>query len=475
GLTAEDDAARERWLIRAEQYVTDAKGESPSHPRILSQSGRVKLARGQDRLALQDLRKADEAYGAFDTVNWENKIILAQVHLRLNEAGAAKDVLESVLEHAAKWRGADPLFWNLYAQILFQNNELDRAMAVSDRILLVNPADANAKQLKAAIFERQGKHADAGRIHQELTGSPAVSALLGARAALLDGDVEQALEILRRALEVDPADARLVSATVHEMINRDRHEEAQAVVARALQAKPDDRRIAKLGVLTRRDLTEEQRDQAMLELNQTADDAFERDLDLIGFYSRKNDLQQTLHWISDAEQHLVAKDTPLARSATATQHRALLKAKVRAAAQVNDTAAMEAARDAAVKYNVDGAGGKSILGWYHLQRREYDLALNALREAVQAQPTDASSFTHLGQCLQVLGRADEAQGAYEQAVRLNPNEGVAHYGLAYLALSRDDKETFQKELAICERLIPSEPWVQEQVLVRTEETDPTGA
>ncbi|MEK7755891.1 MAG: tetratricopeptide repeat protein, partial [Planctomycetota bacterium] len=236
-----------------------------------------------------------------------------------------------------------------------------------------------------------------------------------------------------------------------------------------------DRRIAKLGVLTRRDLTEEQRDQAMLELNQTADDAFERDLDLIGFYSRKNDLQQTLHWINEAEQHLVAKDTPLARSATATQHRALLKAKVRAAAQVNDTVAMEAARDAAVKYNVDGAGGKSILGWYHIQRREYDLALNALREAVQAQPTDASSFTHLGQCLQVLGRADEAQGAYEQAVRLNPNEGVAHYGLAYLALSRDDKETFQKELAICERLIPSEPWVQEQVLVRTEETDPTGA
>ncbi len=476
-LATEDLSAKEQWLTRAEQYVADAKGESPSHPRMLSQSGRVKLARGQDRLALKDLRAADEAYGAFDAINWENKIILAQVHLRLNEAGAAKEVLEGVLEHATRGRGANPLFWNLYAQTLFQNNELDRALAVSDRILLANPADAQAKQLKAAIFERQGKLSDAGRIllSQELTGSPAVSALLQARAAMLDGDAEQALEILLLALEADHADAGLLSAAVRELINRDRHEDAQALVSRAILAKPNDRQIAKLGILTRRDLTEEQRDQAMLELNQTAGDAFEGALDLIGFYSRKNDLPQTLHWISEAEQHLVAKDTPLARNATATQHRALLKAKVRVAAQINDTAAMDAARDAAVKFNVDGAGGKSILGWYHLQRREYDLALSALREAVQAQPTDAPSFAHLGQCLQLLGRTDEALSAYEQAVRLNPNEGLAHYGLAFLALSRDDKETFQRELAICERLIPGEPWIQEQVLLRMEGADPAGA
>jgi len=475
GLAAQDDAARERWLTRAEQYVTDAKGEAPSHPRILSQAGRVKLARGQDRLALQDLRKADEAYGAFDTVNWENKIILAQVHLRLDEAGAAKEVLEDVLPQAAKWRAADPLFWNLYAQVLFQNNELDRALALSDRVLLVNPANADAKQLKAAIFERQGKLADAGRLHEQLTGSPAVNSLLGAREAMLNGDAEHALELLRDALKADPGDVRLVSATVYEMINRDRHEEAQAVVARALQAKPDDRRIAKLEVLTRRGLSDEQRDQAMLELNQSADDAFERALDLIGFYARKNDLPQTLRWISDAEQHLVAKDSPLARSATTTQHRALLKAKVRAAAQLEDGAAMDAARDSAAKYNVDGAAGKSILGWYYIQRREYDLALSALREAVQAQPTDAASFTHLGQCLQLLGRIDEAQDAYEQGARLNPNDGAAHYGLAFLALSRDDQPTFRRELAICERLIPGEPWVQEQMLVRMEASDPAGA
>ncbi len=475
GVTTDDATAREKWLARAEQYVADAKGESPSHPRLLSQSGRVKLARGRDRLALQDLRAADEAYSTFDTVSWENKIILAQVHLRLNEAGAAKAVLESVLDQAAKWRGGDPLFWNLYAQVLFQNNELDRALTVSDRVLLIDPVNADAKQLKAAVFERQGKRAEAGRLHEELSGSPAVNALLQARAATLGGDIDGAVGILKGALEAEPGDVRLVSAAVHEMLNLDRTAEAQAVVARALKAKPDDRQLAKLDVLTRPDLTAEQRDQAMLELIQAADDAFERDLDLIGFYSRKNDLPQTLLGINDAEQHLIAKDTPLARSATTLQHSALLTAKVRVAAQLNDSTAMEAARDAAAKYNVDGAGGKSILGWYHMQRREFDLALSAFREAVQAQPTDAASFTRLGQCLQVLGRTDDAQGAYEQAVRLNPNEGWAHQGLAFLAQVRGDKETSQKELSFCERLIPNEPWVQEQLLLRTEDADPQGA
>ncbi len=475
GLTVEDDASREKWLVRAEQYVADARGESPTHPRVLSQAGRVKLAKGQDRLALQDLRAADEAYGSFDIVNWENKIILAQVHLRLSEAGAAKAVLQGAIEQASRWRSNDPLFWNLYAQVLLQNNELDEALTITERILVANPTNADTKQIKAAILERQGRHADAGRLQQELAASPAMSALLAARAAILDGDVERALDVLRKALQTDPADIRLVSATVNEMVNRNRHVEAQAIVARARQIKPDDQRFAKLEALTRRNLADEQRDQAMLELYETTEDEFERALNLFVFYSRKNDYQKSLHWINEAERHLIARDTPLARNASATQHRALLKAKVRVGAQADDTAAMEAARDAALKYNVDGAGGKSILGWYHLQKREFDLALLALREAVAAQPTDAASFTHLGQCLELLGRSDEAGEAFEQAVRLNPNEALAHYGLAVAAHRRDDKETFERELAISERLLPDEPWVQEQLLVRMEENEPAKA
>ncbi len=470
-----DLAEKEKWLARAEQYVADAKGESPTHPRVLSQSGRVKLARAQDREALKDLRAADEAYGSYEAVSWENKILLAQVHLRLGEAGAAREVLEAVMEQATKFRGKDPIFWNLYAQVLFQVGALDRALAVSDRVLLMDRSNRDATQLKAAVYERQGKHAEAGRVHEELTGSGAVRAMLQARAAALNGDSEQAIKILRQALERDPTDVRLVGTTVHELINGNRYHEAGEIVAEALQRQPDDLRLQQLALLTREDLSADARDRATQELILAEEDGFQRSLDLIAFHSRRNEPAEAIRALDAAEAHLLAKDAPMARSATSEQHAALLKAKVRAAVQANDDAAMQAARDAAAKYNVDGAGGKSILGWYHFQRREFDLALNAYREVVQIQPTDATSLAHLGQCLQLAGRTDEAQSAYEEAVRINPNQATAHQGLALLAQSRGDQELFRRELAHCERLIPNDPWVQEQVVIRLEDADPPGA
>lgn len=472
---ADDKAARESWLAKADQYVADAKGESATHPRILSQAGRVKLARGLDREALADLRAADDAYGGYETVNWENKLILAQVHLRLNEAGAAKAVMEGVLEQASKYRSRDPIFWNLYAQSLLMNNELDRALAVCDRVLMLDPNNSDARQLRAAVFERQGKHAEAGREHEIATGSPTVRALLEARAKAIAGDVDGAVRILREALEKDPGDSRLVGSTVNELVGLDRYEDAQAVIQRAMQVKPEDARLRKLSALTQRDLSAEQRDAAMWDLIQLEEDAFQRSLDAVMYHSRRQDFTAALASIDEAEKHLLAKDTPLSRTATSSQHAVLLKTKIRAAVEAKDEAAMAAAKDAAAKYNVDGAGGKALLGWYHMQRKEVELALNAFREAVAAQPTDAPSRANMGQCLQLLGRVEEAQTAYEAAVKANPSEPFAHQGLALLAQKRGDTETFQRELVMCEKLLPSDAWVQEQVLIRTEEADPQAA
>ncbi|MDO8629219.1 MAG: hypothetical protein Q7R41_01895, partial [Phycisphaerales bacterium] len=138
GITAAQENSfveRDRWLVKAEQYVADARGEAPTHPRVLSQAGRVQIARGRERAGLEALRAADEGYRSFGTVNWENRMIRARVHLQLNEAGAARQVLEEVMDDAAKTRGADSAFWNLYAQTLVQAGELSRALAMVDRVL----------------------------------------------------------------------------------------------------------------------------------------------------------------------------------------------------------------------------------------------------------------------------------------------------------------------------------------------------
>lgn len=470
-----DYAERDRWLDQADQYVTDARGEAPTHPMVLSQSGRVRIARGQERAGLEDLRASDEAYRSFGRTNWENRLIRARVHLQLNEPGAARAVLEEVLAEASRARLTDPLFWNLYAQTLVQVGELERAMSVVDRILASAPTNREAIRIKAAIYERQGNEIEAGKWEEKISGKGAIRAILEARAAVQEGNSEKAIELLKAAMDEEPEDARIVAALAGELIQLNRQDEARAVVAKAMAANPDNDLLKSIALSLREGLTPEERERELLRLIEAEQDEFKRAISLVAYYSRLNDPVKTLAAIEQVEAELAAGNSPSARKFTTLQHAAILRTKVRAGAQAGDEAAMAKARDDATRLNVDGAGGKSILGLYHFLKKEFSLAAQALEAALDSQPTHVASWIMLGQSLQVLGRNDEAQNAFIKASEVNPNDGAAHQGLALLAQIRGDTETFQRELAIAERLLPDDPWVREQALIRQETANPAEA
>jgi len=348
-------------------------------------------------------------------------------------------------------------------------------LAIADRVLMFDPENKDAKLMKAAVYERQGKLELAGDTYEPIADSPAMGDMLRARAASLDGKSEEAVAILKQAVQKEPDNVQLVGMAVNELVNLGRREEAKVIVDAALKAKPEERLFKQLAVISRADLSEAQRDEALLEIIQSEEDAYKRSLDLVMHYARRADLASALTAVNEALQHVRERDTPLARTATDSHYSALLKTKVRVAGQLDDQAALAEARDEAAKYNVDGAGGKSILGLYHMQRREFDLAIKALREMIAQHPSDALSLASLGQCYHVQGRHEEAQNAYQRAVAANRELGLAHQGLAALAKARGDEATFQSELAICKRLSPEDPWVREQLLIQTEEQDPQSA
>ncbi len=468
---AADRSAREEWLTLARQLVDDAAGEFPGHPRMLSQSGRVKLAAGRDRDALEDLRRADELYTGSGVIDWENKTILARLHLRLNEPGAAKAVLEAAREQAAGRASAG--FWLLYAHVLFQNDELtnpelSRALA---QVAALDPDNEDAKRLQAAVFERQGKTQQA----LALTTSPTSTALLTAREQAIDGNADAAVETLRHALESDPAEPRLIGGAVQLLLSLQRMDEARQIVTAALALRPDEVTLKALEVATRAALTENERLAALRGLIEAEPDGFQRALSLTDFYIRAEDLHHALASVNQAEAHLLARDTPAALSATQAHHRMLLRTKLQLGAQLEDQAAMKEARDSAVKHNVDGAGGQAIVGQYHLYRQEVEQAILALRTAVTEQPTHTRALTSLGQCYQLQGRPEEARSWYERALAVNPNEPLAHRGLALLARVAGDAESYEKHLAVCAQLIPFDPWVRGEVVAKQERRDPRGA
>ncbi|MFQ5495826.1 MAG: tetratricopeptide repeat protein, partial [Phycisphaerae bacterium] len=471
---AGDETGYERWMKRADQYVEDARGEFPSHPRLFHQLGRIKLARGLDRAALDDFRTADEAYRSNDTIDWNNKLTLARVHLQLKEAGAARAVLEEVQEEARSFPG-NAVYWLLYAKALLLSNEADRALVIADQLLQANPTSPDVRRLKAAILERQGRSQEAGELIEAVSGDRVARAMLTARARALSGDDAAAMTILREALVRDPDDARLVSATARELFRLDRPDEAREVVTAALAAAPDDVSLQTLSVLARADLSPEARDSAILEIITAEPDAYQRALELIHFHGSRNDNDKVLAAVQRALHHLDAGDTPSARLATIGHRRALLRIQLQVGAVLDREDVMAAARDQAQRYDVDGAGGKSLLGYYHMLRREFDLAARALRLAIEAQPTDAGSLTLLGQCLQETGDPEDADAYYVRAIEVNANEALAHRGRAVLARLRGDDETFERSFEMCRQLLPGDPWVQAEISHRREQADPHAA
>ncbi len=473
--SAGDATTQESWLVRAEKAIADAKGEYPSHPRIAGQSGKVKLARGQDRPALEDLREADAGYKLYGTLDWQNKILLARVHIRLGEVGAARSVLEDVAEVARVQRPTDAPFWLVYGQTLLLNNELDRALEVADRLLTQDSGNADAKQLKAAILERKGRPEEAGRLYEEVTGSGVVKTLLRFRELDQAGHSDEALQFLRTALRDQPAEPRWVAAAALKLIELERHDEAAALVNDALSRKPQDVTLKKLAILTRPGLSPDARDAALREAIDAEPDAFQRTVQRAALCVRRGATREALEQLVEAEQHLQKKDTPLARQSSTAVYHDLLVQMLRLAAEVKDDDRMRKSRDAAAAYNVDGAEGKSVLGLYHLLRDETELGIAALRAAVEAQPTDAQTQALLGHALVAAGKNEDAKAVFDRAVRANPNEVLARRGLAGLAHQRGDTEAYEVELAACRRLAPSDPWVQAETVARNEQSEPAAA
>lgn len=472
--SAEESEKETQWLVQATAFVADARSELPGLPSVLDQSGRVKLAKSQLREALIDLRAASDGFKTIGRIDWGNRVLLAQTHLRLDEPGAARDVLAEVLTAARRQR-IGPGFWLLYAQVLFRLDEPNSALSIVEQVLVSMPANTDALKLKAAIYEGLGRPGDASSVMQTLGGDPGIRALLESQEFALRGETGRSIATLLEALEANPADARVVSAAVRQLVALGRDQEAQTLVERALATDPENVRLRTMAVFARGDLPQAQRDRQLIEIIETIEDPYQRHLEAVSYHLHRHDLPRLLEHVNSALAHLEAKDTALAKKATLAQHLALLSAKVTAAAELGDMNLADGARAAAARYNVDGAGGKSIVGLYHFFEKQYDLAISAFREVVDLHPTDTDALTHLGQCLQMSERRAEAKTMYQRAIRINPSAGLAIKGLATLAKAEGDTDAFDRHLAASAKLLPNDPWIREALLIQQEQQDPATA
>ncbi len=96
--------------------------------------------------------------------------------------------------------------------------------------------------------------------------------------------------------------------------------------------------------------------------------------------------------------------------------------------------ALVAARRA-IELDDQDANGYFTIGRVHLARREYDLAIDALQNAVELNPCLAVTYCGLGDSLAYEGRLDEAIEQFEIAIRLSPHDPFRWAFYSYRSLA----------------------------------------
>jgi adenylate cyclase len=94
----------------------------------------------------------------------------------------------------------------------------------------------------------------------------------------------------------------------------------------------------------------------------------------------------------------------------------------------------------AIRLDGSNSGAHALLGSVHLQFRQYDQAIDELKNALDLNPSDAETYGWLGHAQLFTGALEDAIKAGETAVRFDPNLDVRRFwdlGMAYFLAGRN--------------------------------------
>jgi serine/threonine protein kinase len=95
-------------------------------------------------------------------------------------------------------------------------------------------------------------------------------------------------------------------------------------------------------------------------------------------------------------------------------------------------------------------------GTFH-RLQKYDEALTAYEQAIRLDPNNAAAYNYKGVALHNLKRYDEALVAYERAIRLNPNDGFAALAYNNKGVTLHNLKRYDEALVAYEQAIRLDP------------------
>lgn len=94
------------------------------------------------------------------------------------------------------------------------------------------------------------------------------------------------------------------------------------------------------------------------------------------------------------------------------------------------------------------------LGVAYANLNQYENAIEWYKKVIAIKPNDANTYYNIGVSFNELNKDEEAQKYYLKAIEYKKDFVQAHANLAMYYLKKDNKEKFNQELAIIQKLDP---------------------
>lgn len=467
--------ARNQWLEEAMAFIRQAHSLIPNLPVGFLQEGQVLLAMGRPREALPLFQQADERFLAAGALNWLARLSRARTHLVLGEPGEARTLLEEVLPRAQAVEWAASEYWQALSEARLQAGDARLALAAVDQALTIDPDARTTIELRARCLEALGRKGELEEAVRGLDPSGSLSLILQTRSLEEQGLPHEAVKLLSKHLEDQPGDTAVLEELVRLLVQGDRADEARGWVQKALAARPGDARLGALDLLLTSDLTPEQRSRKFLELIDAQPDPLNRLAGRLSFFMAERRYEEVLTTASETAAWLESNGEKLSGLLARSAWEVVLGDELLAAAALKDWERAQKAALKAGELNLDGVSGRIYRARYHLARQEFEPALRLMNEVLAEQPTNVKALLQAGIACDGLGRLEEALRNLKKAAQVQPDNAPAQRGLAFVAAKMQDGATYNAALDACEKMIPRDPWVSEQLVLRQDQREPDKA
>jgi tetratricopeptide (TPR) repeat protein len=434
------------------------------------------LAKGEGAKAIEELERIDKAFPGIPTVQYR----LAQGYLQQNNAPQAAAALDQALARNPDYTEAILL----RAQLNVRTGHLPPAISALENLLKKQPSLKQAQLLLADAYRDSGQLDAAAAIFTgQIKADPTAS-----QPYLFLGLIQQqqkktaeARQSFEKVLEVEPDNVQAVNQLVALDLEAKDFDSANRRVQQQMEKHPKDAAAYLLEGKAR--MAQQQWKEAeaaakkALELNVNEAAAYEM---LVSIYLATNRLPEAVREletvVSKAPRNASAlmilaltqekqKDYPKAREA----YEKVLEINPDFVPALNNLSyiyaehlnQLDKANEMARKARTVAPADPSVadtLGWVLFKRGDYQQALTFLQESADKVPGNPEIKFHLGMAHYMMGQADAARTAFQQAIAATgdfPNKSEAQNRLALLGDA--SAPAAQMNIAQLEELLVKQP------------------